>query len=227
VVRAEFNRQLDVFLTEKRITPVKTPINREVRMLAAASAVTLTAGWPGYTWDQLSEILVYPHNFDEDYRFDTGHRSDGFERADRPVSLGAAHPWGVILSIPALERSFTDGGHHVGIHEFAHLLDLARSSFDGIPSYLSDESVRRWLAILEHEQKTLEQGDSLLDPYGLSNPPELFAVAVEAFFQNPVALATSHAELYTFLATYFCQDPAVWSATTAGDSVLSQDDQKH
>ena len=35
--------------------------------------------------------------------------------------------------------------------------------------------------------------------YGLSGPVELFAVAVEAFFQTPVALTRSHTELYAFL----------------------------
>ena len=51
---------------------------------------------------------------------------------------------------------------------------------------------------------------SVLDPYGLSSPPEFFAVAVEAFFQDPVAVATGHRELYAFLTSYFNQDPARW-----------------
>jgi hypothetical protein len=50
----------------------------------------------------------------------------------------------------------------------------------------------------------------VLDPYGLSSPPELWAVAVEAFFQDPVAVATGHRDLYAFLASYFNQDPAAW-----------------
>ena len=48
---------------------------------------------------------------------------------------GQAHPWGtVILSAPALCHSFRDpdDAYHVGFHEFAHLLDLEQSHFDGI-----------------------------------------------------------------------------------------------
>jgi Mlc titration factor MtfA (ptsG expression regulator) len=200
--RAQFDQQVQLFLAEKRITGIETPLSDEVKLLVAASAVTLTAGWSGYTWDQLTEVLVYPEDFDRDYRFGGTDLS------------GQAHPWGiVILSLPALVRSFTqsDDGHHLGLHEFAHLLDLAQARFDGIPSYLSDESIRKWVAIMEQEEERLRRGDSELDPYGLSGPEELFAVAVEAFFQTPVALRRSHHELYEFLASYFLQDPAAWS----------------
>ena len=173
-----------------------------MRLLVAASAVMLSLGWPSYTWDQLAEVLLYPEDFDRDYKF------GGTEAS------GITHPWGiVILSVPALRRSFeeTDEGYHLGFHEFAHLLDLAQTRFDGIPPYLTDDSTRQWLRILEKEESRLRRGDSVLDPYGLSGPVEFFAVAVEAFFQIPFALADRHGELYAFLSSYFCQDPATWS----------------
>ena len=216
-VRQEFNRQVQVFLTDKQVTPVETHLTAEARVLVAASAVTLTAGWPGYTWDQLREVLLYPDHFDRDYQFAStrpaaGEPSTGLHR--EPILTGQAHPWGVvILSHPALQASFAATGRrtsHLGFHEFAHLLDLSRAHFDGVPSYLRDEGVRQWTALMNHEQQRLERGDSVLDPYGLSSPPELWAVAVEAFFQVPSELATGHGDLYAFLASYFKQDPAAW-----------------
>jgi Mlc titration factor MtfA (ptsG expression regulator) len=221
-VRQEFNRQVQVFLTDKQVTPVETRLTAEARLLVAASAATLTAGWPGYTWDQLREVLVYPDHFDRDYQFTSTRSADGepeSELASEPILTGQAHPWGVvILSHPALKESFAANGRrrgHVGFHEFAHLLDLARSTFDGVPSYLPDDGVRRWTRIMERELERLERGDSVLDPYGLSSPPELFAVAVEAFFQDPAAVASRHRDLYEFLASYFNQDPAAWSLRAA------------
>jgi Mlc titration factor MtfA (ptsG expression regulator) len=204
--RAQFDQQAQMFLAEKRITGIETQVSDEMKLLVAASAVMLSVGWPGYTWDQLTEVLVYPDNFDRDYRF------GGTDLA------GQAHPWGiVILSAPALLRSFaeTAGGYHLGVHEFAHLLDLAHNRFNGIPADLSDESIRKWLTIMEQEEERLRRGDSELSPYGLSGPEELFAVAVEAFFQTPVALTRSHRELYAFLSSYFRQDPAAWSSSTS------------
>jgi len=85
--------------------------------LGEGMAVTLSVGWPEYEWDHLTEVLLYPDDFDRDYRF------GGDERA------GETHPWGtVILSVPALLESFEvpDDAFHVGLHEFAHLLDVTR-----------------------------------------------------------------------------------------------------
>jgi Mlc titration factor MtfA (ptsG expression regulator) len=202
-------------LTDKQVTGVETQLSDEVRLLVAASAVTLTAGWPGYRWDQLREVLVYPDHFDRDYQFASSRSLDGeltSAPVRNPILTGQAHPWGVvILSGPALQASFAAtgrSGSHVGFHEFAHLLDLWQARFDGVPSYLRDEGVRRWTTLVEDERERLERGDSLLDPYGLSNPPELWSVAVEAFFQDAVAVAHGHRELYEFLAEYFNQDPA-------------------
>ena len=202
--RDRFKEQVQIFLDEKRITGIKTDLTDEMRLLVAASAVSLSVGWPGYTWDQLTEVLLYPQDFDRDF---------GFEQTD---VAGLAHHWGtVILSKPALNRSFdqVSDPFHVGFHEFAHLLDLSQARFDGIPSHLSYDSIREWMRVLELEDERLHRGESVLDPYALSGPVELFAVAVEAFFQTPAALQEKHRQLYGFLSTYFCQDPAAWSAS--------------
>ena len=200
--RRRFREQVQVFLAEKSITGVEMEVRDETRLLVAASAISLSVGWPEYSWDQLTEVLLYPTDFDRDYNF------GGNELA------GQAHPWGiVIISVPALDRSFeaTRDGYHVGFHEFAHLLDLARAQFDGIPSDLDAASTRSWLEIVRREEDRLRNGASVLDAYGLANPVEFFATAVEAFFQIPVEMADRHEELYAFLATYFGQDPAAWS----------------
>ena len=201
--RDRFKEQIQIFSAEKRITGVRIELTDETRLLVAASAVSLSAGWPGYTWDQLSEVLIYPQDFDRDYTFEASEMS------------GLAHHWGtVILSNPVLDRSFDESTapYHVGFHEFAHLLDLSQTRFDGVPSHLSDDAIRLWTRLLETEEERLQRGDSVLDPYALSGPVELFAVAVEAFFQTPESLLAHHAELYDFLSAYFCQDPAAWDA---------------
>jgi Mlc titration factor MtfA (ptsG expression regulator) len=219
-VRAEFDRQIRTFLAEKQVTPVKARVTEEIRLLTAASAVTLTCGWPGFTWDALREVLIYPKVFDDDYRFVEADSGEPGHRAHKWQAAGQAHGMGVVILVkPMLLRSFEidDEGYHVGFHEFAHLLDLAMTQFDGIPSYLTDEGAGEWTALLSSEEARLRSGDSVLDPYGLSHPTELFAVAVEAFFQRPRAMADRHAELYAFLAAYFNQDPASWTTvpTTA------------
>jgi Mlc titration factor MtfA (ptsG expression regulator) len=200
-LRRRFEDDLRIFLVEKRITGVETEVTDELRLLVAASAVTLSAGWPEYEWDQLTEVLLYPQEFDRDWSF------EGRELA------GQAHPWGtVILSVPSLLESFDDpdDAFHVGIHEFAHLLDVDRKHFDGIPVGLHGERAREWVAVAEKERERLRKGKSVLDPYGEEDPVEFLAVAVEAFFEAPLAMRQRHREMYEILRDYFGQDPAAW-----------------
>ncbi len=199
--RARFERDVQLFLAEKRITGVSVEVDDELRLLVAASAVTLSVGWPDYEWDQLSEVLLYPDDFDRDYRF------GGAERA------GEAHPWGpVILSVPALLDSFEypDDAYHVGIHEFAHLLDVSQTHFDGIPGGLDGKDARRWVEVAEKEMERLRHGRSVFDDYGAHDPVEFLAVAVEAFFELPQLVRRRHREIYALLSGYFGQDPAAW-----------------
>jgi len=199
--RRRFEDALRVFLAEKRITGVGIVVTEEIRLLVAASAVTLTLGWPRAEWDVLTEVLVYPDDFDRDYAFGGDELS------------GETHPWGtVILSAPALLESFdyAEDAFHVGLHEFAHLLDMERSEFDGTPTGLPEARRREWAALVEAEIARLREGRSELDAYGADDPVEFFAVAVEAFFERPRQVRRRHAELYAFLAAYFVQDPAAW-----------------
>jgi MtfA peptidase len=200
-LRARFEDDLRLFLAEKRITGVETVATDEVRLLVAASAVTLSLGWPDYEWDQVTEVLLYPQDFDRDYSF------------EEKELAGQAHPWGtVILSVPALLESFDDpdDAYHVGLHEFAHLLDVDQSHFDGIPVGLDAARSREWVGVMEKEMERLQKGRSVIDPYGADDPVEFLAVAVEAFFEAPLALRKRHRAVYTILSEYFRQDPADW-----------------
>jgi Mlc titration factor MtfA (ptsG expression regulator) len=201
--RARFEDDVRLFLAETRITGIGTDSTEERRLLVAASAVTLTLGWPDAEWDRVTEVLLYPDDFDRDYRFG----------ADEEGRAGEAHPWGtIILSVPTLEESFDydDDGYHVGLHEFAHLLDVEQALFDGMPRGLAAPARREWPGLVERETERIRKGHSVLDEYGAEDEVEFFPVAVEAFFERPQALRRRHSELYETLRDYFAQDPAAW-----------------
>ena len=84
--------------------------------------------------DQVSEVLLYPSDFDHGYRF------GGSEIA------GQAHQWGVvILSVPRVRRGFDQPaeGHHVGFHEFAPAGSVARQLRRGavVPGHAGHRAV--------------------------------------------------------------------------------------
>lgn len=200
-LRRRFEDDVRIFLAETRITGIEAQVTDELRLLVAASAVTLSVAWPDYEWDQLSEVLLYPQNFDRDYSFESEELS------------GQAHPWGtVILSIPALRESFADpdDAYHVGIHEFAHLLELDTTRFSGIPPGLSPARSQEWVDLMDREMDRLRRGKGVIDDYGANDPVEFMAVAVEAFFEAALELRRRHRQVYDILAEYFRQDPAAW-----------------
>lgn len=199
--RARFEDDVRLFLAEARVTGIGIEVTDELRLLVAASAVTLSLGWPDHEWDALTEVLLYPDDFDRDYVFGGDERS------------GETHPWGtVILSVPSLEESFAtpDDAYHVGLHEFTHLLDVQQTHFDGIPAGLPEARAAQWARLAEREMERMRHGRSAFDDYGAHDPVEFLGVAVEAFFEIPQVIRRRHREVYEVLAEYFGQDPAAW-----------------
>jgi Mlc titration factor MtfA (ptsG expression regulator) len=199
-----FRRELQVFLAEKRITGIKTDVDAKTRVLAAASAIIPIFGFPEWEWNQITEILIYPSRFDEEFQFDEGadHRTLGM------VGSGAMNRL-MILSKPDLFSGFRNprDARNVGLHEFAHLVDKSDGVVDGLPAVgLSREAIGPWLELVRKEMDEIERGKSDINPYGLTNEAEFFAVATEYFFEKPGIMERKHPELYAILAEVFRQD---------------------
>jgi MtfA peptidase len=210
-LKAEFENQVARFIADHRITAIGLdgPLEQEDRLLVAASACTLSAGWKNYRWNDVSEILLYADDFDRDYQI-------GGDDGKGPELSGEAHPWGtVLLSLPSLEESFQDphDGYHVGYHEFAHILDRETASLEGfepdggLPSNIDGPFAREMAQALKKARIALQEGRSPLDEYGLESAAELWAVAVEGFFEMPSPMETSHPDLRQLLDLYFNQRP--------------------
>ncbi len=214
--RRRFEDAVRIFLAEKRVTGIRQEIDDTIRVLVAASAVIPIFGFREWEYDNLAEVLVYPSAFGEHKQL-TG--------PDRDI-LGQVHQGGalnriMILSKPDLVRGFSnlDDKHNVGIHEFAHLVDGADGSIDGVPAATCPECVKPWLELVRVEMARLASGDSVLRRYGLTNEAEFFAVASEAFFESPERLGEEHPELYTMLERIFRQDTRSQLTGTVRDMV--------
>jgi len=117
--------------------------------------------------------------------------------------------WDAVLAAVA----HPERGEHVVLHEFAHKLDMLDGYADGTPPLA--EGVRsRWVEVFDAELDRLRSGpvDGVLRPYAATDLAELFAVATEAFFCVPAALAAGRYELYGLLRDFYRQDPASSSA---------------
>ena len=200
-----FRRELQVFLGEKHITGIKLELDTTTRVLAAASAIIPIFGFPEWEWDQISEILVYPDRFDTDFTFSSGTQRHTLGM----VGTGTLNRL-MILSKPDLLAGFRNPGdkRNVGLHEFAHLVDKSDGTIDGLPAVgLERAAIGPWIELVRRKMEEMRRGDSDINPYGLTNEAEFFAVTTEYFFERPGVMERKHPELYAMLSRVFNQNP--------------------
>lgn len=190
-------------------------VRDEMKLVIAAQAALTILGKNDHDFfPRLHSILLYPGGFR-----DRGRRRFGIDDEDRGVLFGESWETGsVILSwdnVLAGGRN-DDDGMNVVIHEFAHQIDQYNGVADGVPKLKSREDYVRWSSVMERHYEALKEAsktrdpEPFLDPYGATDPCEFFAVATEAFFEDPLDLEYEHPELYEVLAKFYGLDPAGW-----------------
>lgn len=202
--QGRFRRQLQVFIAEKQISGIKIQLDPVTRVLAAASAVIPVFGFPEWEWDQISEVLIYPSRFNEDFSFDEGEDRHTLGM----VGTGPMNRM-MILVEPDLLAGFRNPNdkRNVGVHEFAHLVDKSDGHVDGLPGVgLDRQAIGPWIELVRRKMAEIASGDSDIDRYALTNEAEFFAVASEYFFERPGVMERKHPELYAMLERVFQQD---------------------
>jgi len=206
--KQRFERAIQVFLAETRITGVQVEVDDTTRVLVAASAVIPVFGFPEWQYGNLGEVLIVP---------DAWKQEKDPNRELAPLEgtlLGSVQNFQnqhyMRLSKASLEQGFRDAmdKQNVGIHEFAHLLDEADGVIDGVPKLaLPPELLQPWTEVMQREIQAIREGKSEINPYGATNEAEFFAVVTEYFFEKPEKLQENHPELYQLLSRALRQNP--------------------
>jgi Mlc titration factor MtfA (ptsG expression regulator) len=212
--QAGVGNYLRVFIPEKNWEGCRGfQITAEVQVIIAAQVAILVLGFGDEYFDQVQSILVYPDSYVAKDNTLTG----GFVLEGQSARAGEAwHRGPVILSWPdVLADAHGDrGGHNLVLHEFAHQLDMLNGRVaDGVPPMESAGELERWTRVVEREYERLVADCTrgyppLLDCYGTKHKSEFFAVATEAFFEQPRAMQHHHQELYELFCDFYRQDPA-------------------
>lgn len=219
---ADLRRQLEahvqVFLAEKPMLGCAgLEVTDAMRIAIAAQACLLLLNRPADYYPGLRQILLYPGPFAVE-RTQAG--GAGLVHEIRQVLAGESWSQGqVVLSWQDVQADSQspDDGRNLVIHEFAHQLDQQDGAANGAPTLRSRRAYRRWSQVLGQEfaalQARVAAGEGgLLNDYGAGNPGEFFAVATEAFFEQPGPLAQWHPALYAQLREFYCIDPVAWCA---------------
>ena len=200
-----FEKRIAEFLDDTHIEGVGTEINDQDRVLIASSAVIPIFGFPGWRYQNLTNVILYPDTFDGEFQFEGGNRNI-------LGMVGSGYMNGqMLLSRAALTKGFSKsaGSENTAIHEFVHLLDKSDGATDGVPENLmTHEYAAPWLHLMHVEMHKIEHNRSDINPYALTNEAEFFAVTTECFFDRPRELRGEHPALYELLKEFYCQDPA-------------------
>lgn len=203
--KLSFEQKVEGFLADITIEGVGTTVSDADKVMIAASAVVPIFGFDDWKYRNLTNVILYPDTFDNEFQFEGENRSI-------LGMVGSGYMNGqMILSRAALTKGFSKsaGKENTAIHEFVHLLDKSDGATDGVPeNLLAHEYVMPWLKMIHQEIHKIEAGRSDINPYAITNEAEFLAVVSEYFFQKPNELKHKHPELYDMLSTMFSQDLA-------------------
>ena len=201
--RERFRNLIKVFIDEVPVTGIRTDVDDTTHVLVAASATIPIFGFEDWEYAGLGEILIYPGAFNEDYQTDQGVSRNTLGM------IGVNHLSGVmILSKPDLISGFKNhkDKRNVGIHEFAHLVDKADGSVDGLPNRVAGDAAAPWIGWVAEELKRDPRAREEIDDYAYTNEAEYFAVLSEYFFEAPELLQKRHPEVYSMMRKMYHQD---------------------
>jgi Mlc titration factor MtfA (ptsG expression regulator) len=201
-----FEERVRQFLKQVKITGVKTVVEELDRVLIAASAIIPIFNFQGWQYRNLHEVLLYPDSFSHEFE------QQGTDRNILGMVGSGAMNHMMILSQFELRQAFTNktGKDNTAIHEFVHLLDKTDGDIDGVPHSLLDKKfIVPWLQLMQKEMELIREDRSDINPYGITNEGEFFAVVSEYFFERPALLKEKHPGLYLLLEKIFSPPPPV------------------
>lgn len=199
IKKVQFADEVALFLTHIPIYFQGTKKSRLVVLLAASSAIIITFGLPFRYKSYLTRVIII---------------KGIVSKKEKSYTTGEVHVKGsfkdLYLSEQALIQGFKNSNdkHHVGIHEFVHILDVADGNMDGILGYfMSKDIIRKWREITNNEMHEIRLKKSTIRTYGAANVKEFLTVCSEYFFERPRKLQDEHPEIYDLLSRTFRQNP--------------------
>jgi MtfA peptidase len=182
------------------------------RVIIAAQACLLLVGVNHHDlFAEAISILVYPSTVILPQRRQGVFELPPTAPAVETAILGQALKSGAVII--AWDRAVAgardeDGHDNVVWHEFAHEIDMHDGAADGTPPLADNAHRRAWVAACEPAflelRAATERGErTFLRDYAATNEAEFFAVATEAYFIRPRALATAMPTLFGVLRDFY------------------------
>lgn len=184
------------FQNIKRFTYIGMEEKKEIPVLISAAAVQLTFGLEKYELPFFKDIYVTP---------------DAYQlTGEKEIFVGHVSPEGIYISWKYFLQGYSDttDNVNVAIHEMAHALEhenfIDETGAD--PKFKTDFAKFSSVSGPVLANAIVNKASYLRD-YAFTNMQELWAVSVEAFFENPAGLKQNLPKLYGTLCEILNQDP--------------------
>lgn len=180
----------------------KLNVTRAMKLIISSAAAQLTLFLPKQSLDFYHRIVLYT---------DFYHSSITQRKHKGEVNPGLST---IVFSWRGIQQGLQhkSDGINLLLHEFAHALWLEQKithEYDVFEPHL----VTAFEQYAYSEMKQLQANEQhFFRAYAFENMDEFFAVAVENFFERPVAFLQEQPKLYRILATLFQQDPSQYHA---------------
>lgn len=175
-------------------------VTEDMKLLISATAVQITFGMRGYMMREFNRIILYPRQY--------------FNRLTEQHHKGEVNVNGVVvLSWEDFYEGIRipDDDLNLGLHEFAHVLALQRLNNPAFRDRFFEDAFDKLMHNVNHPGfRSVIQRRLGLRPYAMANPMEFFAVATEAFFENPLAMYHNHRTIYKLFTQMYNLELAHW-----------------
>lgn len=174
-------------------------ITREMRVVIGSAIIKITLGLDNYIPTRFTNIVVLPRRymypgFGEPFLGHTDHNSNTIFFSWADVQHGYLVP---------------DDAINVALHEMAHVLEAENGFNDMFTNFFDRFDWVNWAELAARKMEKIRSGEnSFLKNYGGQNMMEMFAVCIEAFFEQPIAFRTYLPEIYATMVDLLKQDPA-------------------
>jgi Mlc titration factor MtfA (ptsG expression regulator) len=219
--RARLRDLVQVFVAEKTWEGCGgLELAEEHQVTIAGQACRMLLARDHDLFGEVESILVYPTAMQPPPPR-PGHWQPVAPLVQRGPVRGESHHRGPVLLawdavIAAGVGSDVEGGavhaRNLVVHELAHKIDDLDGRTDGTPPLPDGRTRRAWVAAFEpaflaHRDRVARGEPSFLRDYATQNEAEFFAVASEAYFEQPRDLAAALPDVHAALRAFYGYEP--------------------
>ena len=174
-------------------------ITREMRVVIGSAIIKITLGLENYMPTKFTNVVVLPRRymypgFGEPFLGHTDHNTNTIFFSWEDVQHGYLVP---------------DDAVNVALHEMAHVLEAENGFNEIFTNFFDRFDWVQWAQLAAEKMEIIRKGQNqFLKSYGGHNMMEMFAVCIEAFFEQPIAFKTYLPEIYSTMVELLKQDPA-------------------